>query len=202
MLRIEDAVDRAFTKTHPLCEGYEIEDVDMFCVDVVEAISLRDRLISELQDQLAEARMRLADAGVERGHPDGNPRESSVAAARMLEVAAVTADQLVADAKAEAGSLMNAAHTEAERLITTGRSQAEQVAAELARGKEQQAAELDEHRATVLAEVADRKAALEAKVETLRQFERDQRNRLRCHFTEQLAQLEDDGPAALRAVAD
>ena len=202
MLRIEDAVDRAFTKTHPQCEGYEIEDVDRFCVDVVEAISLRDGLISELQDQLAEARMRLADAGVERGHPDDNPLESPVTAARLLEVAAVTADKLVADAKTEAGSLTNAAHTEAERLITTARSQAEQVAAELARAKEQQAAELDEHRATVLAEVAGRKAALEAKVETLRELESEQRNRLRCHFTEQLAQLEDDAPAVLRAVAD
>jgi cell division septum initiation protein DivIVA len=202
MLRIEDAVDRAFTKTHLLREGYEIADVDKFCLDVVEAITLRDRVISELQDQLAQARMQLADAGVERGHADGNRPESSVAAARLLEVAAVTADQLVADAKAEAGSLMSAAHAKAEELITDSRSEAERVTAELARGKEQQAAELDQHRTTVLAEVADRKAALEAKVETLRHLESENRNRLRYHFAEQLAQLEDDTPAVLRAVAD
>jgi cell division septum initiation protein DivIVA len=202
MLRIEDAVERAFTKAD-LREGYEIAEVDQFCLDVVEAITLRDRVISELQRQLAQARMHLVDAGIERGHPDGNRRESSVAAARLLEMAAVTADQLVADAKAEAGSLMSTADAEAGQLIRASRCEAERVTADLAQGREQQAAELDHHRITVLAEVADREAALRAKVETLRRLEREHRNRLRCHFAEQLAQLEDDeddSPAVLRAV--
>jgi len=200
MLRIEDAVDRAFTRTH-LCEGYEIADVDKFCSEVVEAITLRDRVISELQEQLAGARMHLVDAGVERGQPDGNRQETSVVAARLLEMAGNTADQLVADAQAEAGSLLSAAHTEADRLISASRSEAVRVMAELARGKEQQTAELEHHRATVLAEVADRKAALKAKVETLQQLESEHRNRLRRQYAEQLAQLEDE-PAVLHAVAD
>jgi len=199
MLRIEDAVDRAFTRTH-LREGYEIADVDQFCSEVVEAITLRDRVIRELQEQLAGARMHLADAGVARGHPDGNRQETSVVPARLLEMAGNTADQLVADAQAEAGSLLSAARTEADRLISTGRCEAVRVMAELARGKEQQAAELEQHRTTVLAEVADRKAALKAKVETLRQLESEHRNRLRRQYAEQLAQLEDDTPAVLRAV--
>jgi len=180
MLGIEDAVERAFTKTRLLREGYEIADVDEFCVDVVEAITCRDRVIRELQDQLVRARMQLVDAGAERGDPDGNPQESPVAAARLLEMASVTADQLVADARAEADSLMSAADAEAERLITAGRSEA----------------------ARVSAEFADVRAALEARVETLRHLESEHRNRLRCHFAEQLAQLEDDTPAPLRAVAD
>jgi len=202
MLRIEDAVDRAFTTTY-LREGYEIADVDEFRLDVVEAITLRDRVISTLQDQLATARMHhVAGAGVERGHSEGSRQETSVGAARLLEMAAVTADQLVADATAEAGSLMSAAHAEADQLITASRCEAERVTAELARAKGQQAAELEHHRATVLAEVVDRKAALKAKVETLRQLESEHRNRLRRQYAEQLAQLEDDTPAELRAVAD
>jgi len=201
MLRIEDAVDRAFAKTH-LREGYEIVEVDQFCFEVVEAITVRDRVIRELQDQLAQARMQLADAGPERGQPDGSRRDSSVAAARLLEIAAVTADQLVADAEAEVGSLMSASHAEAEELITASRAEAERVAAELARGQEQQAAELDQHRATVLAEVADRKAVLEAKVERLRRLESEHWKRLRFHFAEQLALLEDDALPELRVVAD
>lgn len=92
MLRIEDAVDRAFTRTHRR-EGYEIADVDQFCSEVVEAITLRDRVISELQEQLAGARMRLVNAGVERGHPDGNRQETSVGAARL------SADGVVAQAE-------------------------------------------------------------------------------------------------------
>lgn len=199
MLRIEDAGDRAFTRTH-LSDGYEIAEVDAFCSDVVEAITLRDEVIGQLQKQLVEARTHLADAADVREQLDGNPRESSVASARLLEMAAVTADQLVTDAKAEVDSLMTAAHAEAEQLITASRSEAERVTAELARGREQQAAELDQHRTTVLAEVTDRKAALEAKVELLRQLESEHRNRLRRHLTEQLAQLDGDRSAALRAV--
>jgi cell division septum initiation protein DivIVA len=202
MLRIEDAVDRAFTKAF-LREGYEIADVDEFRLDVVEAITLRDRVISALQDELATARMHhVAGAGVERGHPDGNRHDGSVAAARLLEMAAVTADQLVADATTEAASLISAARAEAEQLITASRGEAERVTAELARAKRKQAAELDQHRTTVLAEVADTKVALQAKVETLQQLESEHRNHLRRHFAEQLAQLEDHTPAELRAVAD
>lgn len=163
MLRIEDAVDRAFTRTH-VSDGYEIAEVDEFCSDVVEAITMRDEVIGDLQSQLVEARTHLADARAVRAHPDGNRRESSGAAARLLERAAVTADQLVTDAQAEVDSLMAAAHAEAEQL-------------------------------------ADRKAGLETKVESLRQLESEHRNRLRRQFTEQLAQLEGDRSAVLRAVA-
>ena len=173
MLRSDDVADKTFTMTR-LREGYEIAEVDCFRVDVAEAIALRDKVISELQQELAAARARPAEAAVEvevdQGSHDRSRRESSAAAARLLELATVNADQLVADAQAEA-----------ERV----------------------AAEVDEHRTTVLAEVADRKAALEAKLVSLRQLESEHRNRLRRHFTEQLAQLEEATPAApLAAVAD
>jgi DivIVA domain-containing protein len=181
MLRSEDVADKTFTTTR-LREGYEIAEVDCFRTDVVEAITLRDRVISELQSELSTARARPAD---ERpADPDAageSRREGSAAAARMLELAADSADQLVAEAKAEAAALLADARAEAER----------------------ETAELDRHRTAVLAELADEQAALEAKIAALRQQEREHRAFLRRHFADQLAQLEDAVPAApLAAVSD
>lgn len=188
MLRLEDVVDRAFTRTH-LREGYEVAEVDEFCFDVVEAISSRDRLIGDLQEELAKGRVADADGTAAAERPDSQGQDSSSAAARVLEMAADTADQLVAEAKAEASSLVSAAQAEAERLVSASRSEADRVTAEL-----------EEHRTTVLAEVADRRAALEAKVESLRRLEDEHRKSLRHHFAEQLARLDDDAPPTLRVV--
>jgi DivIVA domain-containing protein len=185
MLRSEDVADKTFTTTR-LREGYEIAEVDCFRTDVVEAITVRDRVISELQAELSAARSRPEGARPDEmpadpGAGEETRREGSAAAARMLELAAASADQLVAEAKAEAASLLAHARAETER----------------------ESAELDRHRTVVMAELADEQTALEAKITALRQQEREHRAYLRRHFADQLAQLEDAVPAApLAAVAD
>lgn len=201
MLRSDDVADKTFTTTR-LREGYEIAEVDEFRTELVEAISFRDRVINDLQEELATVRVRLAelvDAPVDApsqpldvtGSHDGERRESSVYAARLLERAAVNADQLVAEAETAAESMVSAARIEAEQLLAAGRAEAERVTVEI-----------DQHRTRVLAEVEDIKAGLEARIERLRQQENDNRSRLRRHFTEQLAQLDEGAHARLRAVAD
>ena len=117
----------------------------------------------------------------ERTDLDDQRRESSVAAARLLELAAADADRLVSDALAQADTLMARARAEAERVT----------------------AELEEYRNGVLRELADRQAATESKLRALRQLAGEHRSQLHRHFTEQLAQLEELSPdARLLAVAD
>jgi DivIVA domain-containing protein len=205
MLRSEDVADKTFTTTR-LREGYEIAEVDEFRVELAEAIAFRDRVINDLQEELATVRVRLAEmVEAQSGEPreplapvhdvevshDGERRESSVYAARLLERAAVNADQLVAEAQNAADSLMSAARAEAEQLLAASRSDAERVTVEI-----------DRHRTQVLAEVEDIKSGLEARIATLRQQEDDNRSRLRRHFAEQLAQLDEGTPTTLRAVGD
>jgi len=118
---------------------------------------------------------------LDRARADNHRRESSMAAARLLEMASFDAERLVADARAEADSLMAAARAETARV----------------------AADLDQYRSTVLRELADRQASTEAKLRTLRQLVSEHRNELRRHFTDQLAQLEDIAPEVpLAAVGD
>ncbi len=116
MLRTTDVADKTFT-TSRLREGYEIAEVDRFLSEVAEAIALRDKVIADLQKELAEARVRPADTDIERASKDGDRRETSAAAVRLLEMATVNADQLVVEAQTEAKSLVTAARAEAEQLI-------------------------------------------------------------------------------------
>jgi cell division septum initiation protein DivIVA len=118
------------------------------------------------------------------------------AAARMLELAAVTADRLVTDAETEAESLVTLAQARADAILEASRNEADQVAAELARTKEEQAAELDRDRAAALAGLSDEKAALEAQIATLRQMESDHHNQMRHRLTEQLIARCNPGRAA------
>lgn len=102
--------------------------------------------------------------------------EAASSSARMLELAAITADQLVADARTEAATM----------------------AAELSRTAAEQRADLDRERTTAMARLADEKADIEAKIAVLREMEADQRAQMRRLLTEQLALLDatrSDSPA-------
>jgi cell division septum initiation protein DivIVA len=136
----------------------------------------------------------VGDVDTESADPITLQETPTSAAARMLELAGVTADRLVIEAEAEAESLVTGAQARAGAILEAGRNEAIQVAAEFARTKEEQAAELDRERATALAELRDEKAALEAQIATLRQVESDHRNLMRHHLTEQLSMLDETLP--------
>lgn len=124
--------------------------------------------------------------------PDAsNPmREAESRSARMLEVAARTADQLVADARTEAESLVTTAQSTAQQIGEASRDEAATMAADLSRTRAEQLAEIESERATALGQLADEKARLEAEIAALREVEADQRERMRRLLTEQLSRLD------------
>ncbi|MGZ4429234.1 MAG: DivIVA domain-containing protein [Nocardioidaceae bacterium] len=223
MLTTADLTGKTFTTTR-LREGYEMAEVDQFLAAVGETLAQRDEEIRELRKQLvaeaANGRAALEAAAAKAPRPEPAPadvagpvRESSTAAARLLEIATVNADRLVAEAKAHAGALVANAHVDADRLTTAARAEADQltaaardeasrVTADLAQRKEQQAADLDRQRQAALAEVAEKKATLEAKVERLQRLESENRTHLLDYFTEQIDRLQESAPAAALAVVD
>ena len=117
-------------------------------------------------------------------------RTPASAAARMLELAAVTADTLVTDARNEAESLVTGARARADAILEESRTEADQVAAGLARIKREQAADLDLERASARAELGEEKADLEAQIATLREMERLHRSHMRQQLTEHLSMLD------------
>jgi cell division septum initiation protein DivIVA len=89
-------------------------------------------------------------------------------AARTLELAALTADQLLTDARFEAASLVGAARATADEIAETSRKEVAEVEAQLARTK----------------------ADLEAEIASLRRMGTDQRSEMRRILSEQLASVD------------
>lgn len=138
------------------------------------------------------------------------------AVARLLEVAARNADELLGEARAEAASIVATAQSDADRLtgssqaeaeelrasasaeadrvLAAAQAEAERTHAELEQTRAEQNAELDRQRTTVLGELAEQQAALEAEVARLQQLEQDHRDRMRGYLTQQLAQIEPTSP--------
>lgn len=129
-------------------------------------------------------------ASEEAAAPPAPRSQGETSAARTLEMAARTADQLVADAKAEAEALVNEARANADQTAQASRDEADRAAAELDRARSEQAAELDRERTSVLSGLTDEKAALEAEIASLRQKESEQRNQMRRLLSEQLASID------------
>ncbi|MEO5711672.1 MAG: hypothetical protein ABIQ59_17830 [Nocardioidaceae bacterium] len=139
---------------------------------------------------------------------------NSQAAARLLEMAANNADQLVAEAKAEAAALLNAASSDADQvtssavaesdqLLAAARDEAQQISDEAQQARTEQAADLERARAASLADLADEKAHLAAAVDRLREVERDHVARMRTYLAEELAHLDQLAPVPdVAAVAD
>jgi cell division septum initiation protein DivIVA len=127
---------------------------------------------------------------------DTAPRSTTVdespmtVAARMLEVAGLTAERLVSDAEAQAKSLIVSAQAEADAIQQASRTEASQVATDMARAKEQQADDLRRARDAALTDLNAEKAALDTRISELRQVESRFREHLRLHLSEQLSMLD------------
>jgi cell division septum initiation protein DivIVA len=122
--------------------------------------------------------------------------------ARILELAATTAERLVADAQAEADSLVTSAQAKADAILDASHADAREIAATLARSKAEQTAELDRERVTALAGLADEKAALEAQIATLHQVQSDHRSQMLDHLTKQLSLLDATAPESSDETVD
>jgi DivIVA domain-containing protein len=113
-------------------------------------------------------------------------------AARVLALAQQTADQAIAEARNEANKIVGEARTRADGLEREARGKAEAL--------ERDAQE--KHR-VAMGTLEQARASLERKVEDLRAFEREYRQRLKSYLESQMRQLEsnssDEGSALARS---
>ncbi len=154
----------------------------------------------------------VAAARPDRASRVGNIAEASNAAARLLEIATHSADELVEDAKDEADSIVGAARTKAERLESESKSKADRMEADARQRSQMLDSETAERRQQLFGDLEQERDKLNSEVETLRQFEREYRSRLKTYFTQQLESLSTDtetqsppddgghGPKRLRSV--
>jgi len=206
----EDVRNKVFTAVR-LREGYDVNEVDDFLDEVVAEL---ERLLADNDDvraklEACEQRVATAPAAKAPLTPPPPPPApvptpappppapvaassgpgSADAAARLLQLAQKTADDLVGDARAQAEKLLGEARSKGDQLVGEARTRAERIDREA-----------QERQRQTIGNLEQQKIELERKVEELRAFEREYRTRLKSYLESQLRQLEgpDDGdrPAA------
>ncbi|MGI8887608.1 MAG: DivIVA domain-containing protein [Nocardioidaceae bacterium] len=200
----EDVHKRTFTPVR-LREGYDMGEVDSFLDEVEGELS---RLLEEKEDlrtKLDLATSRTGDSSatqseilsesVRAPEPAPLPAVSTVAeasgvAARLLEIAASNADQLVSESKEQADRIIGAARTTAERLQSEATAAADQLAADASSRSERLDTETSKRREELFGQLEHDRDSRAQELEELRSFEREYRSRLKSYFESQLTALE------------
>ena len=213
----EDVHNKQFT-TVRLREGYDEEEVDAFLDEVEAELTRLLRENEELRAKLAAA-TRAAAAAQQQQPMDRPPMDRMPArrepvpippqlpapmpvpvpqpqppqfqpggdsAARVLALAQQTADQAIAEARNEANKIVGEARSRADGLERDARGKADAL--------ERDAQE--KHR-VAMGSLETARAALERKVDDLRAFEREYRQRLKSYLDGQMRQLESQGDDAM-----
>jgi DivIVA domain-containing protein len=206
----EDVHNKQFT-TVRLREGYDEEEVDAFLDEVEAELTRLLRENEELRAKLSAA-SRAAAQSAQLAPMDRPPMErmpqrrdpvpiapqlpapvpvpvpqpqmpqfqpGGDSAARVLALAQQTADQAIAEARNEANKIVGEARTRADGLERDARGKADAL--------ERDAQE--KHR-VAMGTLEQARASLERKVEDLRAFEREYRQRLKSYLESQMRQLE------------
>jgi DivIVA domain-containing protein len=167
----EDVRSKEFT-TVRLHLGYDMDEVDAFLDEVEEELIRRER---ERDDLVAKANKATAPyagpAPMVGPAPAPAPVDvpaASGSAVKVLELAQRTADEHLANAKADAEKMV--AEAEEKRRTTL--------------------AEAEEKRRSILSSLEAEKAVLQAKVDDLRNFEREYHTRLKEYIQGQLRDLD------------
>lgn len=210
----EDVHNKQFT-TVRLREGYDEEEVDAFLDEVEAELTRLLRENEELRAKLAAATRAAAAAQQAPPMMERPPMERMPArrepvpipsqlpapmpvpipqpqpqqfqpggdsAARVLALAQQTADQAIAEARNEANKIVGEARTRADGMEREARGKADAL--------ERDAQE--KHR-VAMGTLEQARASLERKVEDLRAFEREYRQRLKSYLDSQMRQLESNG---------
>jgi len=136
-------------------------------------------------DALAKAEQIARDA---QAHADGARRE----AGKALSDARATAEQVARDAQAHA----DGARRDAEKIVSDARARAEEIAKDAQANADGLEREAQNRFEDVVGSLAGKRAALQEQIESLQQFDRDYRARLRSFMQGQLRALGvDDSPS-------
>jgi len=225
----EDVSNKRFTPVR-LREGYDMGEVDQFLDEVEAELARLTRENDDLRQKLQAAQQGGGAAPapekpvvkapepepVKAPEPAPAPTpaaapvetikvatvaDASSAAARLLEIATRNADELVADAKNQADKIVGEARTKAERLESESKVKADRMEADARTRSQMLDSETAERRQQLFGDLEKEKDKLNGEVETLRNFEREYRSRLKSYFTQQLEVLDNSGESGGPALA-
>ena len=187
LLTAEDVLNKAFSKTK-YREGFDQDEVDDFLDEVAHTIS---SLMAERDD--FAARLQAAQSGqpvAPAAQPAGDSLSSGDSAAGLLGAAT--------DPNPSPTGMLAMAQKLHDEYVTSGEAEKERIIAE-AKDKAETIVEQAQHDAeSRLEDLGKERSELESKIDDLRRFERDYRNRLTTYLENLLGDL-DHGAGKNRA---
>ena len=214
----EDVSNKRFTPVR-LREGYDMGEVDQFLDEVEAELARLTRENEDLRSKLSAAQQgggststpapaqEKAPEPVKAPEPTPAPAptpaaaapvetikvttvaDASSAAARLLEIATRNADELVGEAKDQADKIIGEARTKAERLESESKANADRLEADARSRAQMLDSETAQKRQIMFGDLEKEQEKLNHEVESLRQFEREYRSRLKSYFSQQLELL-------------
>jgi DivIVA domain-containing protein len=179
--------------------AYDKAEVDAFVAELEEALRRSERKRNELEGEFNALRLKSHLAGPRQ--PD-HRHETSVAAARLLEIATAEADHAASETRAEAEALLAAAREESARLLGAAQAEAARISDNLDERRRQHTAEIERQRTAALAEIAHHETAWEARLHRFARREANRNASLRGYLTEQLARLDLDPAVACEPITE
>jgi len=128
--------------------------------------------------------------------------ESQDAALRTLVMAQRTADQAIAEAREEAEATLSLARSQAESELADARTEAEELLEQARQRATELDEQVDERTSAALGALTGRERELETRIEQMRAFEREYRQRLRAYLESRLRDLDGGSTASAVAAAD
>jgi DivIVA domain-containing protein len=183
----EDVVNKRFQPTK-FREGYDQDEVDDFLDEVVGELRRLTADNEQLQQKLSSCERRVAELGRSGGQPVP-VQERQVAPERApMPVAAAAAP-----APEAATGMLALAQKLHDDFVRSGEEQRDKILGEAKEHATRLVREAeDKHRQTLGSLEAER-SLLERKIDELRAYERDYRNRMKAYLESQLRDLESRG---------
>lgn len=188
----EDVVNKQFQQTK-FREGYDQDEVDDFLDEVVVELRRLLQENTELKAENAELKARLegSDSG------EARPAEPAAEAAPAPVVAAPAAQQPAAgqDDSESSSSLLQLARRLHDEHVREGAEKRDALIAEGHATAARLVAEAEAKQRAQMNILNEEKAALESKIDELRIFEREYRQKLRGYIESQLKELDANADA-------
>ncbi|MGO2659898.1 DivIVA domain-containing protein [Mycetocola reblochoni] len=180
----EDVVNRQFQQTK-FREGYDQDEVDDFLDEVVVEL----RRLNQENQELTE---RLAQAEQSTGTAETPAPVSAVPATPAPVAAAPVAASSGEDDSESSASLLQLARRLHDEHVREGAEKRDQLVAEGHATAARVIAEAEATQREQMAKLNEQRGVLEKKIDQLRQFEREYRQKLRSYIESQLSELDED----------
>lgn len=212
LLTADDVYSKRFKVTKHKEEGYDQDEVDDFLDLIVSSMQESQNIQAELNNELADARNRIAELEAEleqarsaapaEAASAAGPFDSPFAALNEQPEAVATPEPVVStEPEAATGILslaqklhddyVNSGKDEGDRLRTEGEAERDRLVSEARAESERIVSEAQKTSSETLNRLEVDRSVLERKIEELRDFERNYRNRLTGYLQSLLSDVEE-----------